>query len=272
VSSAGTSPDGPGAPLRIETAGLSDAGKERSRNEDALGIFERLFIVADGMGGRAGGDLAARVTVEEVERFFREQHADPRRPWPFPIDKTTSTGSNLLRVGLKVANRQIRAEASKHPKNNRMGATAAALAVGETQVVTAHVGDVRVYRCRPGGPAPVLARLTRDHSVIEEMRTARPDMPESAFAGVAHRNVVTRALGTREEVEPEVAAHALARGDVYLLCSDGLWNAVDEMEMTRLLSDAGQSGSLEAAARLLVDGANQAGGRDNITALLVRVS
>ena len=259
-------------PLQIETAGLSHPGRERPRNEDAYGLFARLFIVADGMGGRAGGDRAAQLTVTEVERFFREQHAAPRNPWPFPIDKSTSTGSNLLRVGLKVANQKIRAAARRDPRKSRMGATAAALAVGETQAVVAHVGDVRVYRLRAvaGGPGAgwQLDRLTRDHSVVEEMRSARPDMPESAFASIPHRNVVTRALGTREEVEPEVAAHPLNRGDVYLLCSDGLWNAVGEHEMIRELTI---SPELTAAAARLVDLANAAGGKDNITAVLVRV-
>jgi serine/threonine protein phosphatase PrpC len=272
VSGGDSHPDAPAAPLRIESAGRSEPGQQGPSNEDALGIFERLFIVADGMGGRIGGDRAARLTVEQVERFFREQHAEPRRPWPYPVDRTTSTGSNLLRVALKVANREIRAAASAEARNSRMGATAAAMAVGETQVVVAHLGDVRVYRWRPADPGPALVRLTRDHSVIEEMRAARPDLPDSAFASVPHRNVVTRALGTREEVEPEVAAHALARGDVYLLCSDGLWNTVDDMEMTRTLSNAAQSGDLEAAARQLVEAAARAGSQDDITALLVRVS
>jgi protein phosphatase len=264
--------------LSVSAAGLSDPGRERPENEDAFGEFprSRLYVVADGMGGRKAGGVAADLSVREVERFFREQQAAPRTPWPYPMDRALSFGTNLLAVGFKVANRAIREAAATNPEYHRMGATAAALAVGETQVVVAHVGDVRVYRWRhvdvdvDGGVG--LSRLTRDHSVIEEMRAARPDMPESTFATIPHRHVVTRALGTREEVEPEVTTHALARGDVYLLCSDGLWNAVAEEEMYRSISRVAPSGELAALARQLVDGANRAGGKDNITALVVRVS
>src|SRR6185436_19446331 len=127
-------PPSAAAPLSLLAAGASDPGRERDENEDAFGLFPkaRLYVVADGMGGRAGGGTAARTAVEEVERFFREHHASPRSPWPFPIDKALSLGCNLQRVGMQVANQKIRETASSRPELNRMGATVAALAVGET--------------------------------------------------------------------------------------------------------------------------------------------
>jgi serine/threonine protein phosphatase PrpC len=253
--------------LALAAAGSSHPGREREENEDAFGLFprSRLFVVADGMGGRAGGAMAAKIAVEEVERFFREQHASPRSPWPFPIDKALSLGSNLLRVGMQVANQKIRETASSRTEYHRMGATIAALAVGETQVVVAHVGDVRVYRLRTGE----LTRLTRDHSVLEEVRAARPGITDQELEAIGHRNVVTRALGSRPEVEPSVSNHELERGDLYLLCSDGLWGSVPDVDLANRMAAAVD---LDAGVQRLIEAANAAGGPDNITALLVRVS
>jgi serine/threonine protein phosphatase PrpC len=251
----------------LDSAALTDPGREREENEDAFGEFpgSRLYVVADGMGGRAAGGVAAGVTITEIEQFFREQQAAPRRPWPFPMDRALSFGTNLLAVGFKVANQRIREAAAANPEYKRMGATAAALALGETQVVVAHVGDVRVYRLRGGALTP----LTRDHSVIEEVRAARPEMTEAELGAIAGRNVVTRALGTREEVEATVTSHPLERGDRYLLCSDGLWSMIEPNRLAQLL---GAGLDLTATARSLIDTANQAGGPDNVTALLVQVS
>lgn len=251
----------------LASAALTDAGRERQENEDAFGEFpqSRLYIVADGMGGRAAGGVAARLVIDEVERFFREQQASPRRPWPFAMDRSLSFGTNLLAVGFKVANQKIREAAAGNAEYHRMGATAAALAIGETQVVVGHVGDVRVYRLR----AAALTPLTRDHSVVEEVRAAKPEMTDNELAAIANRNVVTRALGTREEVEATVSTQALERGDLYLLCSDGLWSMVEPTELARLLA-AGWD--LHTTVRKLIEAANQTGGQDNITALLVQVS
>ena len=251
----------------LASAGLTDAGREREENEDAFGEFPgaRLFIVADGVGGRAAGGVAAQVAIAEIEQFFREQQAAPRRPWPFPMDRALSFGTNLLAVGFKVANQRIRETAASNPEYHRMGATAAALALGETQVVVAHVGDVRVYRLRAGALTP----LTRDHSVVEEVRAARPEMTDAELGAIANRNVITRALGTREEVEATVTSHPMERGDLYLLCSDGLWSTVEPNRLAQLL---GAGLDLGATARSLIDAANEAGGPDNITALLVQVS
>jgi serine/threonine protein phosphatase PrpC len=253
--------------LAFSVAGASDPGREREENEDAFGLFPRarLLVVADGMGGRAGGAMAARTAVGEVERFFREQHASPRSPWPFAIDKAQSLGSNLLRVGMRVANQKIRDTATGRPELHRMAATVAALAVGETQIVVAHVGDVRVYRLRAGTLAP----LTRDHSVLEEVRTARPGITDEELAAIGHRHVVTRSLGSRPEVDPTVSTHELERGDLYLICSDGLWGSVPDARLTHLLSGVVD---LEAGAEALIQAANAAGGPDNITAVLVRIA
>jgi protein phosphatase len=254
-------------PITVQAVGYTHPGQQRPDNEDAFAIAlpERLFVVADGMGGRSGGAVAAHLAVEELLAFYRHKRSAPRSPWPFPIDKRASFGANLLRVGLQVANQKVRATAARDPALSRMGATVAALAIGETHLVAAHVGDVRVYRIRRG----TLARLTRDHSVAEEMLAARPDLGPKGLAALAPRNVVTRALGTKDQVEPTVYVNRFAGGDLYLICSDGLWGLVDEAQMAAL---ATRTPDLEQACQALLDAANEAGGSDNITAVLVRIA
>jgi len=167
-------------------------------------------------------------------------------------------------VGIKVGNDKIREAASSDRSRARMGATVVAMAVGEKQVAIAHAGDSRAYRLREGE----FKKLTRDHSIAEEMRAARPEMTDEELAGFAHRNVVMRSLGSKDELEPDVYVNKVAAGDLYLLCSDGLWGSVSDAKMATILQS---TDDIEAACQLLVDAANEAGGPDNITALLVRL-
>jgi serine/threonine protein phosphatase PrpC len=260
-------PTTPGAErLPLIACGFTHPGRVREENEDAFGSFveERLFIVADGMGGHNAGQVASLTVVDAIETFFRSYHADPRQSWPHAIDKTLSLGANLLRVGVKVANDKVRAAAAADRTRARMGSTVVALAVGDAQVTVAHAGDSRAYRIRDNEAK----RLTRDHSVLEEMLAARPEMSAEEIAAFAHRNVVTRSLGSKEEVEPTLYLNTLQRGDRYLLCSDGLWSVVSDQ---RIQDIVGGNPDIEAACQLLIDAANDAGGPDNISAVLVRV-
>jgi serine/threonine protein phosphatase PrpC len=253
-------------PVAVEAAGYTHPGCARPDNEDAflVALPERLFIVADGMGGRSAGDVAANMAIDELLAFYRHQRVNPRDAWPFPIDRRASFGANLLRVGIQLANQKLRQAAAADPALFRMGSTLGALAIGETQLVAAHVGDVRIYRLR----GSALARLTRDHSVLEEMRAARPDLDPTGLAAMAPRNVVTKAMGSKDELEPTVYVNTFQRGDLYLLCSDGLWGSVDDDRIAEL---ATSSPDLEQACQALLDAANDAGGPDNVTALLVRI-
>jgi serine/threonine protein phosphatase PrpC len=266
-----TRPDGShqffSLPLRLEAAAASHVGQVREDNEDVFGLFleERLFVVADGMGGRAAGEIAARLAVDALEAFFREHRSSPAETWPFPLDARYSRAVNLLRVGLKVANRRIREEAQKDPAWYRMGATVAALAFDEDHLVAAHAGDVRIYRIRQRA----ISRLTRDHSIAEELRTAQAALSPEDLAALGNRNVITRALGSKPEVEPTVYLNSFLDGDLYLLCSDGVWNCVPD---DRIATVVLEQPDLEAACHALVEESNQAGAPDNLTALLVRVT
>jgi len=265
-----TAPPLPGDPdptsLPLVAAGLAHPGQQRPENEDAFGSFaeHRLFIVADGMGGHNAGEVASAMAIDTVEGFFTSFHNDPRQVWPYGVDRALSLAANLLRVGIKVANDKIREAASADRARARMGATVVAMAVGEKQVAIAHAGDSRAYRLRGG----TLTRLTRDHSIAEEMRAARPEMTDEELAGFAHRNVVMRSLGSKEELEPDVYVNKVAPGDVYMLCTDGLWGSVPDVKIASILTS---TSDVEAACQLLVDAANEAGGPDNITVLLVRL-
>jgi protein phosphatase len=259
------SPD-PVTPPALTACGYTQPGRQREDNEDAFGTYldERLFIVADGMGGRASGEVASRMAVDELERYFRAFHADPRQPWPFPVDRKLSLGANLLRVGVQVANREIRAAAAAEASRHRMASTLVAMAVGDSQLTIAHVGDARAYRVRQG----TLKRLTRDHSILEEMLAARPDMTQEEIAAFAHKNVVTKALGSKEQVEPTLYLNTFEYGDTYLLCCDGLWGPVPDESIGSIIT---ATPDLEEACQRLIDAANDAGGPDNVTAVLVRI-
>ena len=251
--------------LRLEAAAATHAG-QRETNEDVYGLLldERLFVVADGMGGRSAGEIAARLAVDALADFYREKRAAPVENWPFPFDARHSLAVNLLRVGLKVANQRIRDEARRDPAWYRMGATIAALTFDEDNLVAAHAGDVRIYRFRAGAAS----RLTRDHSILEELRAARAVLSPEDMAAMANRNVITRALGSKPELDPTVYLNSYADGDLYLLCSDGLWNCVPDDAITSIVLGVPD---LEAACHALIDAANGYGAPDNVTALLLRV-
>jgi protein phosphatase len=266
MSSATPVPGDASTSLPLAAHAMSHPGLQRPENEDAFGSFAdaRLFVVADGMGGHNAGEVAAAMAVDGIESFFRRYHADPRQPWPYPVDRSLTLAANLLRGGIKASNDKIRAEAAADRSRARMGSTVVAMAIGEESLAISHAGDSRAYRIRDG----VITRLTRDHSVAEEMRAARPEMTEEELATFAHRNVVTRSLGSKDDIEPDVHVGLVQPGDLYLLCSDGLWGVVRD---DRIAAIVRATPDIDAACQLLLDAANEAGGPDNVTALLVRV-
>ena len=252
-------------PALVAWAG-TDIGQKRNSNEDAIGSFveDRLFVVADGVGGHSAGEVASAIAVEALAAFFRSFHADPRQSWPHPVDRALSLGANLLRVGIKVANDKVRASAARDRSRSRMASTIVALAVGDAQVAIGHTGDSRAYKCRDGE----LKRLTRDHSIMEEMLAARPDMSIEEIGTFSHRNVVTRCLGSKDDVDPTISVDAMQPGDLYLLCSDGLWGTLADEQIATI---AQSTPDVQAAGQALIDAANGAGGPDNISVILVRV-
>jgi len=235
--------------LRVdEQAFRTDTGRQRSANEDSFFVRSPIFVVADGMGGAQAGEVASKAAAEAFDRDLPE--APPEQ---------------VLRETIESANRQIHELARTDPSRAGMGTTITAAIVNpeSEEVCIGHVGDSRAYRLRGGK----LERLTRDHSLVEEMRR-KGQITDAQAEDHPQRSIITRALGPEPEVEVDVRTVPSAPGDVFLLCSDGLTTMVDDARIRAVLA---QSASIEEAVRALVDDANRAGGRDNITALGFRL-
>jgi PPM family protein phosphatase len=233
----------------IEEVGLTDVGRQRQSNEDSFVEAPPLFAVADGMGGARAGEVASRMAVEA----FADSGGVGDEP-----------EARLAEIA-RAANRRIYELARSDPGSYRgMGTTLTAAMVHGREIAIGHVGDSRLYRLRDGK----LDRLTTDHSLVEEYVKAGRLAPEDAESH-PQKSIITRALGVEEDVEVDTLTCDASDGDVYLLCSDGLTSMVSEEDVAEVIRSAP---SLEQAGRTLIDAANQAGGRDNITVVLFRVS
>ncbi len=245
----------------------SDPGLKRTSNEDSYSTRPDvgLFVVADGMGGHVAGEVASRVAVEAIESFIQETAgADKNRTWPFPFDPTVSLEANRLRAAFRLANRKIAAAIADSQDLRGMATTASAVLLGPRGASVAHVGDSRVYVLRDGK----LEQITNDHSWVEEQVRAGTLSPTAARQH-PWRNVVTRALSGGEDPEVDVTEVSPRPGERYLLCSDGLFTVVPDSHIAEILSQTGVA--LEEIARGLVEAANDGGGPDNITALILQI-
>jgi serine/threonine protein phosphatase PrpC len=245
----------------------SDPGLKRTSNEDSYSTRPDvgLFVVADGMGGHVAGEVASRVAVEAIELFIQETAgADKNRTWPFPFDPTISLEGNRLRAAFRLANHKIAAAIADSQDLRGMATTASAVLLGAQSASVAHVGDSRVYVLREGK----LEQITHDHSWVEEQVRAGTLTPTAARQH-PWRNVVTRALSGGDDPEVDVTEVSPRPGERYLLCSDGLFTVVPDSRIAELLADAKLS--LDAIAGELVASANEAGGPDNITALILQI-
>ena len=230
------------------SAGKTDPGRKRRRNEDAFVLEPPLFAVADGMGGAQAGEVASRLAAAA----FREFHeADDLAP------------DDRLRALVQEANRRIYDRARADTGATGMGTTLTAALLEDGDVTIGHVGDSRAYRLRDGQ----LEQLTEDHSLVADLMRSGRLTPEEAETH-PQRSVITRALGTDPEVDVDTMTVEASPGDVFLLCSDGLTTMVADEDILELVARAG---SLEDAARALVKAANKGGGEDNVTVVLFAV-
>ncbi len=230
------------------SAGKTDPGRKRRRNEDAFVLEPPLFAVADGMGGAQAGEVASRLAAAA----FREFHeADDLAP------------DDRLRALVQEANRRIYDRARADTGATGMGTTLTAALLEDGDVTIGHVGDSRAYRLRDGR----LEQLTEDHSLVADLMRSGRLTPEEAESH-PQRSVITRALGTDPEVDVDTMTVEASPGDVFLLCSDGLTTMVADEDILELVARAG---SLEDAARALVKAANKGGGEDNVTVVLFAV-
>jgi protein phosphatase len=236
--------------LRIaEEAVRTDTGRQRNANEDSLFTDAPLFVVADGMGGAQAGEVASRAAAES-----------------FAQNLPSGPPERLLEETIEGANRTIHELARKDPGLAGMGTTitAALVDLDAEEVAIGHVGDSRAYRLRDGK----FEQLTRDHSLVEEMRR-KGQLTDAQAEDHPQRSIITRALGPEPEVEVDLRTVPALAGDVFLICSDGLTTMLDDEKIAHVLTRAT---SLQSAVKALVDEANRAGGRDNITVVLFRLA
>ncbi len=250
--------------MKIRYAAKTDVGMKRTHNEDYFSLIEdeQLFIVADGMGGHASGEVASKMSAETIGEFY-QRTKDEEATWPYKMDRSLSYLENRLVCAVKLANLRIFETSCRDIRYKGMGTTIVAGLVAGDKIYIGHVGDSRAYRIRKSG----IEQLTRDHSLLEDYKEAKPDMTEEEERNFPHKNVITRALGMRETVQVDIRAHQVEDGDTYVLCSDGLSGMVTDDQICNIVSNAK---SLERAVAELVDAANRAGGTDNITTLVLQ--
>jgi len=257
-------------PSTIAAFGVSDVGRKRKHNEDAFDYKvddsgdEGLFIVADGMGGHAAGEVASKITVETVGEFIAATRQKEEATWPFKYNHELHFNSNRLAIAIEKANERVMAAVSAQPWLKGMGTTVVAGLLDGKLLSLAHVGDSRAYLFREGQ----LSRLTDDHSWVHE-QVAAGILTEEEAKSHPLKNVVTRALGGGPSVSPDLQELSFETGDVFLFCSDGLTTMLSDEEIR---DAAAEESEPKALCDKLVEMANEKGGVDNITVVAARIN
>jgi protein phosphatase len=249
--------------MDLKAVGLSHVGRQRQHNEDSFLVADQahLYLVADGMGGHAAGEIASRIAVDSISEFIFHSKEDDGT-WPHAYDENYRKTTNRLMAAVRIANTRVLEAMRKDARLRGMGTTVVACLADEDFLAVAHVGDSRAYLIRDGQ----LSRLTNDHSwVFEQVQAGM--LTEAEAEKHPLRNVITRALGGALSVNPDAAEVETKSGDIVLLCSDGLTGMVPEEEILRLVTE---NQDLDQACQQLIDKANERGGLDNVTAILVK--
>lgn len=249
---------------KLEIAALSDVGRKRSHNEDSIASDTEsgIAILADGMGGYKAGEVASQIAVQMIMDELRAGLKE-RRTSEAEDDSGYTRETLLFKAAIERANETIYRTAQSQPQCHGMGTTLVGAAFYDDRMSIAHVGDSRLYRLRNGH----LEQVTSDHSLLQELVDKGFYTPEEAKQSL-NKNLVTRAIGIEMQVTPDLQEEVVLPGDVYLLCSDGLSDLVDSEEMHLTLNK--YSANLQEAAKALVQLANDHGGKDNISVILVR--
>jgi len=242
----------------LESFAMTDIGSRREVNQDyvycndnAVGLLPNLYIVADGMGGHKAGDFASRYSVSEFEKELKEQKAK------------TIIGS--MDGAVRVVNERLLKEAAAEPEYEGMGTTFVAACISDRSLYVLNIGDSRLYLLNEKG---TMKQITQDHSLVEE-KILRGEIERKDAKNHPEKNVITRALGAVEQVAPDFFEVDLEAGDYILLCSDGLTNMVEDVILKEVILE--EEASLEEKAAKLIKLANENGGRDNISLVLVHI-
>lgn len=250
--------------MTLSFFGATDVGRRRKNNEDYFGIFEadRLFVVADGMGGHAAGEIASSTAVQAVAEFVALTAQETDITWPWGVDPNLSLVANRLKTAIRFGNQKVLDLSLTQADYEGMATTIVGVIFEENAAHVAHVGDSRLYLINANG----LRQITTDHSWVLEQVALGVLSAEQARSHPL-RNVVTRAIGAAPELNVDVTSHEMAVGDVLLLCSDGLSGMVLDADIERIVRANPEP---KKAAEMLVAEANARGGEDNITVLLLK--
>lgn len=254
--------------LKVTAAALTDVGLQRAHNEDSFLFDEEIgvYVVCDGMGGHASGEVASRLCAEHVIAFWRKHEKTDTLDLPYKVDDASSHEEALLSNAIQFANDRVYIEGMKDAKLEGMGTTIVAAKATPDRFIIAHVGDSRIYRWSQGGS---LEQVTRDHSLLNYKIDRGELKTEEEIKSFKQGNIIVRAIGLKDVVEPEVGTVERRPGDVFLLCTDGLTDLVDDWSIENVLEV--NYDELDEAGRCFIRMANNAGGKDNITVMLLRV-
>ena len=248
--------------MRLESYAATDTGPVREHNEDSWGVDldTGLFIVADGMGGHAAGEVASRIAVESIIEIMLEGEDPDETRLLVSVDDPADRIRERLRYAMNQASVRIRQAVEKEPANAGMGTTVVVLLAESGQAHMAHVGDSRIYLFREGQ----IQRLTRDHTVVQQEVDAGRLTPELART-VPHKNILTKSVGYHGPVDPDATTRGIEHGDLFVICSDGLTDPLTDSEIQAICASAHP----EDLAQALVTAALEGGTEDNVTVVVV---
>ena len=250
----------------LESFGQTDVGRRRKLNEDNYLVDPEtnLFAVCDGMGGHNAGEVASKLAIETLAAFIRKSAGEEKDiTWPYGLEKELSTEANRLKTAIKLANRKVFKAADNREEYTGMGTTVVAALVAGDKLTVGSAGDSRCYLLSKGK----LRQITRDDSWVSAA-WAEGILSSDEIERHPLRNVITKAVGAKDTLEVETAEHTLISGDVVLICSDGLHAMIGDEDILRALTP--NPDSLQEAAGRLIAAANDAGGKDNVSVVLVR--
>ena len=250
----------------LEAFGKTDVGRRRKLNEDNLLIDREtnLYAVCDGMGGHNAGEIASKMAIETLHAFIAKSHGEEKDiTWPYGLEPNLSFEANRLKTAVKLANKRVFKAADNREDYTGMGTTLVAALVNDSTLTVGGAGDSRCYLVRDGK----LTQLTRDDSWVSAA-WAEGILSSDEIDRHPLRNVITKAVGAKDNIDLETSEHKLQAGDLVLLCSDGLHAMITDDAILGLLNPAPES--LEKAADALIDAANEAGGKDNVSVVLLR--
>jgi protein phosphatase len=251
----------------VEAYGQTDVGRRRKLNEDNYLVDSEthLYAVCDGMGGHNAGEVASKMAIETLESFIQKSHREKEITWPYGLDVNLSFDGNRLKTALQLANKRVFKAADNREDYTGMGTTAVAALISDNLMTLGSAGDSRIYLVRDGQ----LSQLTRDDSWVTSA-WAEGILSSEEIERHPLRNVITKAIGAKESIEIDVTEHKLLPGDLVFLCSDGLHAMVADEQILKVLTPLPQA--LAEATQRLIDTANEAGGKDNVSVVMLRYS